>query len=107
VVKVIWQKGHIATRMVHSYMPGGANVHPTQVHNQIHVSIGSAIFAQLAAKCPHTLQWADAVPLTIANLHGGPGPPANTWFFELARVHNPNGILIGSAVSAGLITMTD
>jgi len=93
--------------MVHSYMPGGAIVQPTQVHNQIDISIGSAIFAQLTAKCRHTLQRADADPLTIANLHRGSRPPTNTWFFEPTRVHNPNGILIGSAVSAWLMTMTD
>ena len=33
--------------------------------------------------------------------------PSNTWFVALNRVHNPNGISIGSAVSAGLVTMTD
>ena len=28
--------------------------------------------------------------------------PSNTWFIGRTRVHNPNGILIGSAVFAGL-----
>ena len=37
----------------------------------------------------------------------GCGPPSNTWFLWPTRAHNPNGILIGSAVFAGLITVTD
>ena len=28
------------------------------------------------------------------------GPPSNTWFLENTRAHNPNGILIGSAICA-------
>jgi len=33
--------------------------------------------------------------------------PSNTCFFGCTRVHIPNGILIGSVVSAGLMTVTD
>ena len=33
--------------------------------------------------------------------------PCNTYFLGLTRVHNPNGISIGSAVVAGLTTVTD
>jgi len=33
--------------------------------------------------------------------------PSSTWFLEPTRAHNPNGILIGSAVFAGLTTVTD
>ena len=36
----------------------------------------------------------------------GSGPTSNTWFAGPTRVHNPNGILIGSAVFAGLTSMT-
>jgi len=36
------------------------------------------------------------------------GPPSNTWFFGPIRVHNPNGISIGSAVLHGsLLRQTD
>ena len=38
---------------------------------------------------------------------GGSGPPSNTWFLGPTRVHNPNGISIGSAVFAGLTSVTD
>jgi len=37
----------------------------------------------------------------------GSGPPSNTWFLGPIRVLNPNGISIGSAVLAGLTTVTD
>jgi len=46
-------------------------------------------------------------PLTIAPLHGGSGPPSNTWFPGPTRVLNPNGISIGSAIFAGLTSVTD
>ena len=34
-------------------------------------------------------------------------PPTNTWFLGPTRVHNPDGISIGSAVFAGLTIVTD
>ena len=34
-------------------------------------------------------------------------PPSNAWFPGPTRVLNPNGISIGSAVFAGLISVTD
>jgi len=34
-------------------------------------------------------------------------PPSNTWFSGPTRVLNPNGISIGSAVLAGLTSVTD
>jgi len=37
----------------------------------------------------------------------GSGPPSNTWFPGLTRVLSPNGISIGSAVFAGLTSVTD
>jgi len=48
-------------------------------------------------------------PLSPQNypLHGGSGPPSNIWFLQSTRVHNPNGISIGSAVFAGLTVVTD
>ena len=38
---------------------------------------------------------------------GGSGPLSNMWFPWLTQVSFPNGILIGSAVSAGLTNMTN
>ena len=35
------------------------------------------------------------------------GLPSNTWFLDSTKANNPNGISIGSAVFAGLITVTD
>jgi len=73
---------------------------PTRVHNANDKSIGSAVFAQLTAESHYTLQWAP-LSLKIAPshrdlnphlIHGSLGPP----------VLNPNGILIASAVFAGL-----
>ena len=45
--------------------------------------------------------------LKTALLHGGSGPPSNMWFLGLTRVHNLNGILIGSAIFAWLTIVTD
>jgi len=39
--------------------------------------------------------------------HGGSGLPSNTWFLGPSRVFNPNSTSIGSAISAGLTTVTD
>jgi len=33
--------------------------------------------------------------------------PSNTWFRRLTRILSPNGISIGSAVFAGLTSVTD
>jgi len=46
-------------------------------------------------------------PLKIVPSHGGCWPTSNTWFLGPTRVLNPNGISIGSAVFAGLTTVTD
>jgi len=45
--------------------------------------------------------------LKIVHSLGGCGPTYNTWFRGPTRVLNPNGIEIGSAVFAGLTTVTD
>ena len=47
------------------------------------------------------------IPLKIAPSHWGCGPPSNTWFPGPTRVLIQNGISIGSAVIAGLTTVTD
>jgi len=43
------------------------------------------------------------LPLPI----GESGPPSNTWFPGPTQLLNPNGISIGSAVLAGLISVTN
>jgi len=85
-------------------LDGGPDV---RLHNPNGISIGSAVFAQTTAECTYTLQWDAAFPLKIAASHGGSGPPSNTWFLGPTRVLNPNGISIGSAIFAGIISMTD
>jgi len=43
---------------------------PVQAHGPNGITIGSAVFAQMTAECPYTLQW--AVPsLKIATSNGG------------------------------------
>jgi len=73
-----------------------------------HLSRQPAVFAQMTAKCPYTLQWdAPSPTLKTAPSHWGSGPPSTTWFPEPTRVLNPNSISIGSAVFAGLTSVTD
>jgi len=67
---------------------------PTGVNNPNSKSIGSAIFAQLAADCRYTLQRAAPFPLKITLSHRGSGPPSNTWFLVHIRARNPNGISV-------------
>jgi len=43
----------------------------------------------------------------VADSHVGIWTLSNAWFPESTRVHFPNGILIGSAVVAGLMVVTD
>jgi len=69
---------------------------PDRAHNPNGITIGSAVFAQVTAECPYTLQWVPLFP-KIAPSHGGSGPPSNTWFLGPVWAHNPNGISIGSA----------
>jgi len=61
----------------------------------------------MTAECPYILQWDAPFPFKIAPSHGGSGPPSNTWFPGPTQVLNPNGISIGSAVLAGLTSVTD
>jgi len=39
--------------------------------------------------------------------HRGSGTSSDAWFLGPARVHKPNGMLIGIAMFAGLMIMTD
>ena len=47
-----------------------------RAHNPRGISIGSAVFAQMTAKCSCTLQWFARFPFKIAPLMGGSGPHA-------------------------------
>jgi len=59
----------------------------------------------MIAECP--LQWAAPSPLNTVPFHGVTWTLSNTWFPGPTRVLNPNGISIGSAVFAGLTSVTD
>ena len=103
------------TWTVQSYSPGGANMHPhlthaswaTPVHIPNGISIDSAVFAQLTTEGPYTLQWAAHFSLKISLAHEGSEPPSNTCFLGPTRLHNPNSISLGSALFAGLTSVTD
>jgi len=78
---------------------------PTRVHIPNGISIISAVFAGFTADRPYILKWAPfphkcAFPWEIWS-------PSNTWFLRSTRVLNPNGVWIGLAIFAGLITVTD
>jgi len=72
---------------------------PFWVNDPNGITIGSAVFAQVAAECPYTLQWAPLSP-KIACSHGRSGNQSNTWFLGPIRAYKPNGISVGSAVFA-------
>jgi len=55
----------------------------------------------------YILQCAARFPLKIAPNYSGFELPSNTWFLGPTRVLNPNGISFGSAVIAGLTSVTD
>jgi len=76
---------------------------PMQTHIPNGTLIGSAVFAQMTAGCPYTLQWFAHFPFKIAASHGGSGvgTPCNTWFFGPTRVLSPNGNSIASAIWQG------
>jgi len=111
---------------VQLYSPSGANVCP---HGRAHIGATWRIWLNLCFLRPTwdhnpngkrsvqpflhsspqkvtTLQWATLSP-KIAPSHGGSGPPSNTWFPGTTQVLNPNGTSIGSAVLAGLTSVTD
>jgi len=67
---------------------------PMRAHNPNGTSIGSAMFAQMTAECPYTLQWFACFLLKIAPSHVGIWTSCNTWFIGPTRVMNPNGNLI-------------
>jgi len=74
---------------------------PTRVHIPNGISIGSAVFAQLTAESPYSLQWAAPFPVKIAPLAWGSGPLFNAWFCGPTRVCIPKDISIDSAFLQG------
>ena len=80
---------------------------PTRLRIPNSISIVIAIFAQLMAECPYSLQWVATFPLKIAPSHGKIWTPVQYVVPWATGIHNPNGILIDSAVFAGLTIVTD
>jgi len=79
---------------------------PIRAHNPNGIWICSAVFAQMTAECPYTLQWG-TLPPPNCPFPWGSGPLSSTWFVGPTRVLNPKGISIGAAVFAGLTSVTD
>jgi len=71
------------------------------------ITICSAVFTQVTAQCHILYNLATPSPLKIAPSHGVSGPQCNTWYPGPTKVLNSNGISIGSAVFAGLSSVTD
>jgi len=80
---------------------------PIRAHRPNAISVSSAVFPQTTVESPYTLQWDAHSPPKICPSHGGSEPPSNTWSLGPTQVLNPNGISIGSAVFAGLTSVTD
>ena len=72
----------------------------TRVHVPNGILIGSAVFAQLMAESPYTLQWAAPFLPENCPFAWGDLDPSNTCFLGPTGVHNPNGISTGAAVFA-------
>jgi len=79
-------------------------VHPTQLPKQQFDQFSRVCRAP--AERPYTLPLSPLSP-QIAYYHGESGPPSNIYFLGSTQVCNPNGILIGSAIFADLMTVTD
>jgi len=61
---------------------------PIRAHNSNGISIGSAVFAQMTAECPYTLQLDAHYPLKIAQSLCDLDPIYYTWFLGPTRVLN-------------------
>ena len=94
-LRVIWTNPHL----IHSSL--GPPKSPTQRTSrlvQAFCTVHSTVSLYFTTGIPF--------PLWIAHSHGRSAPPSNAWFLGLTRVLNPNSISIGSAVFAGLATVT-
>jgi len=95
------------------FLVGGSGRHRT------HDSLGhSEPTIQTASQLvqPFSHSWPQSVPILyngpplspkIAPSHGGSEAPSNKWFLGPIWAHNANGISIGSAIFAGLTSVTD
>jgi len=79
---------------------------PTEAHNANGIWIRSAVFAQLTAEWPYTLQRAAPSTFKIAPYHGRSLPHLIILPWA-PRVLNQNGISIGSAILVGFTSVTD
>ena len=80
---------------------------PIRAHKSNGISIGSAVFAQITAECPCTLQMGRPGPSPQnCFFRWGMWTPYNAWFHALTQILKPNGNSIVSAVFAGLTTVT-
>ena len=60
----------------------------------------SFVFARHTLNVPYDLQWTTKCSQIALSPDGGSALPPNPWFSGPTKVHNPNGISIGSAVLA-------
>jgi len=60
----------------------------------------------MTAECPYTLEWDARFPSKLSLPMDGSGPTSNTWFPGSTRILSQNGFSIGSAVFAGLTSVT-
>jgi len=88
------------TMVFNRWPPKTCFLGPTSLPIPNGVSIGSAIFAQLTAECPYTLQWS-AFPLKIASFLWESGPHVKRDSLGPSKP-NTNGISNDSAVFAQL-----
>jgi len=97
----IHQNCYFAWADLDHHLTHDANGH-MRAHSPNGTSIASAVFAQMTAECPYSLQRFACSPLKIAPSYEGIWTPGNTWFIRPTRVLNSNGNSIASAVFAAL-----
>jgi len=98
-------KSHI--RMARSGPPSNTRfLWPTRVHIPNIISIGSAVFAQLTAERPYTVQWAVPSLLKISHSHGVSGPHLIYFPWTHPNAH-PGRHLDRFSRFAGLTSVTD
>jgi len=78
---------------------------PTQVHI-LNISIGSAVFAQLTAEGPYTVQWVDPSLLKISHSHEVSGPHLTYFPWTHPNAH-PRRHFDRFSRFAGLTSVTD
>ena len=104
-INIIYQNTANTTDIVHIGATWRIRLNPcfhrlTQVHNANGRSIGSAVFAQLTAKCRRVHWHRLANTIEIVHIGATWRIRLNSRFLRLTRDHNPNGKSIGSIVAA-------